>query len=247
MIYAKNRINSNFVQDIWIFSDSQAALKRLKKQDKSAGQETTQKIRKTAEEITKAHPNMKIYLEWVPSHSKIAGNEKADFYAKRAAGSLSVSKKAVTSLSFLKKKAKENCLSELKLLWQNSNQENSYKKFNCEPKWKAIKLNINKKIWSSYMQLKTGHGYFKSYLKRLPNFQENSCSCHRFAVQNTTHLVLECPRYRHERKEMLNNLTNDQKSLVFLFNTDTGRKRLFEYIRKTRIASRIWLNEREDD
>ena len=112
MIYAKNRINSNFVQDIWIFSDSQAALKRLKKQDKSAGQETTQKIRKTAEEITKAHPNMKIYLEWVPSHSKIAGNEKADFYAKRAAGSLSVSKKAVTSLSFLKKKAKENCLSE---------------------------------------------------------------------------------------------------------------------------------------
>src|SRR5437773_2361396 len=113
MIYAKNRINSNFVQDIWIFSDSQAALKRLKKQ------------------------------------------------------------------------VKENYLSEWKLLWQNSNQGNSYKKFNCEPKWKAIKLNMNKKIWSSYMQLKTGHGYFKSYLKRLPNFQENSCSCHRFAVQNT--------------------------------------------------------------
>jgi ribonuclease HI len=209
--FAKSKMEPNPTgyRNIWIFSDSQAALKRLKKQEISAGQEMTQKIRKTAVEIKNLNPSSNINIEWVPGHTNIAGNEKADYYAKKGAELLQISKKAITSLSFLKRKTKEDCLAEWKSLWQKSHQGNSYKKFNCEPKWKAVTLNTSKKIWSSYMQLKIGHGYFKSYLIRLPDYQENRCSCHRFSIQNPTHLVLECPKYRQERQDMLINLTND--------------------------------------
>ena len=47
------------------------------------------------------------------------------------------------------------------------NKGKHYQQFDCTPKWKASKEKLQKRTWSSYIQLKIGHGFFKSYLKKI--------------------------------------------------------------------------------
>jgi len=56
--------------------------------------------------------------------------------------------------------------------WQDlKNKGKHYQRFDCTPKWKTIKEKVLKRVWLSYIQLKIGHCFFKSYLKRLPNYK----------------------------------------------------------------------------
>ena len=41
-----------------------------------------------------------------------------------------------------------------------------YIQFECKPKLKQPARIVKKQLFSSYFQLKSGHGYFKSYLNR---------------------------------------------------------------------------------
>jgi ribonuclease HI len=61
--------------------------------------------------------NNKIYISWVLGHKEIQGNEHADRLAKA-----SLKRKAinpVTSLSYLKRKSKEEILASWKQEWRN--------------------------------------------------------------------------------------------------------------------------------
>ena len=60
-----------------IFSDSQSALKSIK-----TGISNHPIIINICNKIMTS--NFKIYLAWIPSHIGIAGNEKADYWAKRS-------------------------------------------------------------------------------------------------------------------------------------------------------------------
>ena len=52
------------------------------------------------------------------------------------------------------------------------------------------------------MQLKLGHGHFKSYLKRLPDFDLDKCDCNNQSSQSPAHLLLSCNKYQIEREGM---------------------------------------------
>jgi len=86
-----------------------------------------------------------------------------------------------------------------------------------------------------------GHGFFKFYLKRLPNYESAECFCYKNTIQNPNHLVLECSEYRADRMEIFKELNNDQKSIGYLFNIRIGREKLFKFLEKTKIASKKWL------
>jgi ribonuclease HI len=238
--FAKHNIQPHH-QKIWIFSDSQACLKRLQKNTNSTGQYLVTNISKNCRDIKNNFLNLEIIFEWIPAHKKIPGNEKADLYAKLATNNEQCNE-AFTSFSYLKKASRKITLNNWKRKTEMSDLGKSYKKFSSTPKWK-INTKIGKKIWSTYIQLKTGHGYFNSYLINIPDseIQEKRCFCNRFSIQNPTHLLLECKKYITERKEMFKNIqSNDQKTLVYLFNTNEGKKKLFEFLEKTNIATRQW-------
>src|SRR5438034_10861673 len=63
-------------EKVWIFSDSQAAIKRLKNSSLKSGLYYIQSIRKWAEKFQ--NNNIQMQLEWVPGHMNIKGNELAD-------------------------------------------------------------------------------------------------------------------------------------------------------------------------
>jgi ribonuclease HI len=93
-------------KDIHVFIDSQAAIKRLQKISLTGGQKICYEIIMLCEMLLRQ--NNKIYISWVPGHNEIQGNEHADRLAK--AGLKRKAINPVTSLSYLKRKAKEEIL-----------------------------------------------------------------------------------------------------------------------------------------
>ena len=72
-----------------------------------------------------------------------------------------------------------------------------YQNLNILPAWKSCNLiaKASRIVWSSYIQLKLGHGYFRSYLKRLPEFNSDKCDCNQYYSQSPAHLLLNCSKY----------------------------------------------------
>src|SRR5436190_15341143 len=69
------------INKVWIFSDSQAAIKRLMNLSLKADQYYVQFIRKWAKNFQ--DKAIQLQLEWVPGHINIRGNKLADKAAKK--------------------------------------------------------------------------------------------------------------------------------------------------------------------
>jgi len=101
------------------------------------------------------------------------------------------------------------------------------------------------------MQLKMGHGYFKSYLVRLPDYSTDRC----FVCgtrENSEHLILHCKATRAVREELKQEFDIKEFSLKNLFSTNTEQEFLFKFLEKTQISTRNWLlqqasSETEDE
>ncbi len=93
---------------IWIFSNSQAAIKRLQNSSSKAGQYYIQSIRTWAEKFKDLHIQMQ--LKWVSEHMNILENELADKAVKKATELQKVALESYISLTFIKRKIKESAL-----------------------------------------------------------------------------------------------------------------------------------------
>jgi hypothetical protein len=94
---------------------------------------------------------------------------------------------------------------------------------------------------STFFQLKLGHGYFKSYLSRLPDFPNANCDCNR-GIQTPNHLIFNCRNYKNERRKLKEKIQGFPFRENFLFNSKIGISALLEFLEKTGIATRTWLN-----
>jgi len=70
---------------ITIFTDAQAAIRRMASEDPGPGQQYALQARKHIATVRRARPGITIEIRWCPAHKGIAGNEKADEWAKIAA------------------------------------------------------------------------------------------------------------------------------------------------------------------
>ena len=87
------------------------------------------------------------------------------------------------------------------------------------------------------MQLKLRHGYFKSYLKRLPEFNSDKCDCNQYCIQSPAHLLLKCRKYAVYHNKFKEKLSANL-SLNLLLNTRDGIQKVFNFLKKTEIARR---------
>ena len=118
---------------VWIFSDSQAAIKRLVNSSLKAGQYYVQSIRKWAKKFQ--DKTIQLHLEWVPGHMNIRGNELADKAAKKGTELQYVTPESYISLTFIKRKIKETGLTDWNEIWSNSRSKDKYyTQFECKSK-----------------------------------------------------------------------------------------------------------------
>ena len=99
--FNNRQLNTEKVQ---IFSDSQAAIKRLKNSSLKPGQYYIQSIRKWAEKFQ--NNNIQMQLEWVPEHMNIKENELADKAIKKETKLQRTAIESYIFIAYIKKKLK---------------------------------------------------------------------------------------------------------------------------------------------
>lgn len=86
-----------------------------------------------------------------------------------------------TSIAFIKQEIQQARLREWQQTWQGTNKGSAY----CNtarrrplwgPAWKPTKLQNTSQTSSTIHQLRVGHGYFESFLTRLPNTTPHSAN-----------------------------------------------------------------------
>jgi RNase H len=180
--------------------------------------------------------NINIFIEWVPGHTEVLGNDKADSLAKEAAKKLVTS--PYTSYSFLKRNIRQHSLIEWQDQWQKTRPRPNY----------ANELNLKRnkllqgypsRVNSSITQLRTGHGYFNNYLFKIPNsgVLNEYCNC-RQASQTPKHLLIGCKIYKKERAELRKKLKTLPFNFTTILFTNIGLKYLEGFLINTQIATR---------
>ena len=112
------------------------------------------------------------------------------------------------------------------------------------PSWKPTKLqNTDATTAWTIHQLRLGHGYFRAFLARLPNYSSTQCQCSE-RIQSVKHLLLGCRTYWNEREAAGITRETTLHSLLF---TSRGTTMLQGFIRSTKVVTRGWLLQREDE
>jgi len=111
-----------------------------------------------------------------------------------------------------------------------------------------VKSITDRRTWTAYIQLKLGHGYFRSYLYRLSKSETNRCTGACSGIQSPIHLYLSCHHYRAEQKELKDSLEVVSKRNITLADiySEKNRPAVYNYLKKTRIATREWLLGQEE-
>src|ERR1700710_1175653 len=241
---AKEEIHFN------IFSNNQAGILRLKTPSDKPGQNCQIRSIITSKSIKLKKAT--IDLIWVPGHTDIIGNKKANKLAKLATNSTNCLLSNKTLFAFLgikiNKLKKQEIQSILDLAKKSKSQE-SYS--NIYP-WSIYnKISLPKgtirALASSFFQLKIGHGYLKSYLYRLNLVSNNKCKCG--LKETTLHLLLYCKNYTLERKALFVRIREKLElrniNLPILFQTKIGISEILVFLKETSICTRNWHLERE--
>ena len=98
--------------------------------------------------------------------------------------------------------------------------------------------------------MKLGHGYFRSYLHRLPDYDTKKCHINCDKDQTPEHLLTVCQYNKKEQKELINQLkkNNLPYTAKVLFTTKEGIRTTLLFLKKTKVATRKWLlGEIEDE
>jgi hypothetical protein len=238
----------SLISTAYIFSDSQAAIFKLAGYSYCAIQ-----ARSVMHKLGLQH--IQLYIQWCPSHCGIIGNETADYLAKK--GLLSPpATRGFISISYIRRIAKEGILANWEATWAIEEEKETrglksaglgihYRRiaqdmltYSLKPKLPSLA----RPHLAAYIQLKTGIGYLKPFLRRIGKLADDRCK--RCNVQQTVrHLLLDCKEYDTERKKLRWALDGLPLTLKVLFNTSKGKEAIAEFLTSTKIATAQWVRE----
>lgn len=246
--------NIRNIKDIWIFADNQAALQKIQSHKAISEQDLASQCQQSLEILIEQ--GFKPHIHWVPGHEDIKGNELADEAAKLGAKQLNaLHSERFTSCSYVMRQIKAKTLLEWNAKWENSKKGRYYKQFDQTPTFKIKEdfKQVDKLTFSTFVQMKMGHGYFKDYLVRLPDYDSRNChgNCHK--IQNPEHLLTKCLYFKKEQRVLKNQLYKEGlvSNIKMLFTTKQGIKAVLQFLKTTRVGTRKWLlgevNEEEGE
>ena len=201
---------------VTIFSDAQAAIRRMASDEPGPGQQYAIQARRHIAALRRARPGIIIEIRWCPAHKGIAGNEKADEWAKIAAEEpdshgvewLSYNHDGRTevramplprSLANHKREISEKKWAEARQL---AGARTSKKKYPMPESQRpdGTVAGSTKKIASRFYQLRTGHCRTGQYLNWTKNRPTPQCWWCRCPSQTRDHLFKECPEWKMQQK-----------------------------------------------
>jgi ribonuclease HI len=164
---------------VTIFTDSQATMARITSEEPGPGQKDAIEARKWVKALQESRPEVEIEIRWCPAHEGIAGNEKADEWAKLAAEEPdahgaerlrradSFGRRLMPQPRFLVNLKPE--ISEKKWVearqWAEGRVTARKYRLRAERRVERIVAGCPKRLAARYYQLKVGHCLTGQYLK----------------------------------------------------------------------------------
>jgi len=197
---------------VTIFTDAQAAIRRMSTDEPGPGQKYALAARKHIAALRRAAPDITIEIRWCPAHEGVEGNEKADEWAKLAANELDAH--GVEGWTYSDRPEE----SPLPRSLANIRREILEKKWMEARQWAAGRISrkkykmpssqrpdgtvagSTKRLASRFYQLKTGHARTGEYLHWTKARQTAQCWWCPQPKQTREHLLKGCPRWRKQQK-----------------------------------------------
>jgi len=164
--------------------------------------------------------------------------------AARKRSTINIRKRII--MSFIKKQIDKEIKEQWLIAWNNSiKKENQYQKHTARVNlsYRSLKKlrKINRLIFSTFIQLKMRHDYFKSYLHQLSENNLNKCYEICKAKQTLKHLLLNCKHYRTEQLQLKAKAQfKNMNIILMLFIIKIERIAMLKYLKSTWIATRKW-------
>lgn len=208
-----NRIRN---KNIIIYSDSQAAIKALKK--KTIQSRTVKRVNQNLNS-TAAHNN--VYLVWCPGHSGIKGNEIADTQANLGIGRPDIDIRTSNPVSLIKQKMDEFSHEEFVRHWEEVPDLRFSKIMMPEPDKKRAGelIKMRRRKLRVAMGVLTGFCCFNWFLKMINKSSTDRCRFCGVEEEKMEHILTDCPIIERERKRFTGYPYIDPGEL---FNIKTG-------------------------
>jgi hypothetical protein len=229
---------------VTIFTDAQAAIKRMVSEDPGPGQKYAILARQHIATLRRARPDITVEIRWCPAHKGVAGNEKADEWAKLAAEKPDARgvEALPRSLAHLKREISEKKWMEAHQ-WAGRRVNKTKYRMPANQKPDGVVAGSSKRLASRFYQLKTGHCLTGQYLHRTKSRPTTECWWCESGTQTCDHLFKECAEWRGQQKTLwaevrketgrgkrcwkVRDLLADERCstvLDFLATTDVGRR-----------------------
>jgi len=184
---------------VTIFTDAQAAIRRMASDEPGPGQQYALQARKHIATLRKARPGIVIEIRWCPAHKGIAGNEKGDEWAKAAAEQAGGHRPIPRSLANLKREISEKKWVEARQ-WAGGRTSKTKYRMPKNQKPDSTVAGSSKRLASRFYQIKTGHCLTGQYLNWTKSRPTPQCWWCRYRTQTRDHLFKECPEWKPQQK-----------------------------------------------
>ena len=184
---------------VTIFSDAQAAIRRMASDEPGPGQQYAIQARKHIATLRRARPVITIEIRWCPARKGIAGNEKADERAKEAAGRPGTHRRLLQSLANVKRAISEKKWVESRQWAGGRTSKTKYRMPKSQKPDSAV-AGSSKRLASRFYQIKNGHYLTGEYLNWTKNRSTPQCWWCRYRTQTRAHLFKECPEWKPQQK-----------------------------------------------
>ncbi|XP_023244393.1 uncharacterized protein LOC111642294 [Centruroides sculpturatus] len=152
------------------------------------------------------HKKRNISFNWIPGHSGIAGNERADALAKEVTTlNVTPSFKKIP-ITLVKSLIHDKIMNEWQKDWTNSNTGRITYRFLPSVKDRQQLHHF----FPTYgiTQCITGHGNFPAYLTRFGKRDKENCDCDNTSKGDSLHYLLDCPNLDSERYKLFSHSIN---------------------------------------
>ncbi|XP_050498279.1 uncharacterized protein LOC126879253 isoform X1 [Diabrotica virgifera virgifera] len=208
---------NNFTKCL-ICSDSKSALEKITRSSyKAAIDSQTLQLKQKLCEFDEQHREIK--FAWIPSHTGIIGNDRADHLANLGR-KLPISEEPKASFKDFQIKYKEN----LWIGWENRFQQIGQAKgitycsqvtVPYKKAWFTKFPNLGRGIITQMCRMRSGHCSVPVHLFRLKVVNSNQCLCG--SVGTLQHVLLECTRFQRESQLLRRELEGDPTLTDVLF------------------------------
>jgi ribonuclease HI len=220
-------------RNVFILSDSQAAIQAIAKHTI-----TSNTVKTCTEHLNILGNSNNITISWVPGHSGIDGNEKADELANTGASLNNVSIITPIPDSLRASRNKEMGERLFKDLWNNHRGLN-HSKMMMEPfkKGKRNLIKMKRKDLRVMMGILTGHSCLKKFLYRIHKAEDPLCRCGE-ADEDMKHLLTECPAFVNYRRRIFGKEIPNESDFK-----DMNNSTLLKYAKETELYGTFFRDD----